>query len=499
MTTLTATEAPARTNTLLAVLCAAPLLVILNYSTPLILAPQTAAHLHAGATGQTWIINGISLGLAVPLLTSGSLADNHGRRKVLVAGAWLFGAAVLLAALAPNTLVFAAARVIQGAASAALLTSSLGIMGAVFTEAEDRRRATAVYGAMMGLGVGGGGILAALLEAAWGWNGPYWLYAAAAVGLALAARALLPESRAARPRRADVAGTVTLGLGVAALMSGLTLGRQDWSDPVVVGLLAAAAVLTAAFVAVELRSREPMLDPALFARPAFLVASLGALVTGVAVISMMSYLPTVYQAETGLNPVETAAVVAIWSFTAFAVSLQVKRLALSSGALLALAMVVAGVGSALLVGLADGWSWWHAAPALVVAGAGYGAVNPALTRLSIDSVPADRGGMGSGVNNTMRYIGTAAGIPIVATLVDVVGADGALWVCAAGTRPGTGARRRGGSARAGPRPRRGASRGRARPRARRRGRGSLRGRCPGRRCRRPCRGRPRRARPAGRR
>lgn len=430
MTTLIAAKAPTRSGTVLAVLCAAPLLVILNYSTPLILAPQTAAHLHAGATGQTWIINAISLGLAVPLLTSGSLADNHGRRRVLVVGAWSFAAAILLAALAPNTVVFAVARVAQGVASAALLTSSLGIMGAVFTGAAERRRATASYGAMMGLGVGAGAILAALLDAALGWNGPYWLYAAAAAALALVGRAVLPESRAEHPRRADIAGTVTLGLGVAALMSGLTLGRQGWSDPVVIALLVAAAVFAAAFVAVELRGREPMLDPGLFARPAFLVASLGALVTGIAVISMMSYLPTVLQAETGLGPVTTAAVVAIWSTAAFVVSLQVKRFAISSGSLLALALVVAGIGSVLLVGLSDGWSWWHAVPALIVAGAGYGAANPALTRLSIDSVPADRGGMGSGVNNTMRYIGTAAGIPIVATLVDTVGTDDALWICA---------------------------------------------------------------------
>ncbi|WP_112135737.1 MFS transporter [Glycomyces dulcitolivorans] len=430
-TTLTPAKAPTRTGTLLAILCAAPLLVILNYSTPLILAPQTAAHLHASATGQTWIINAISLGLAVPLLTSGSLADNHGRRRVLVFGAWLFAAAVLLAALAPNTLVFVAARIIQGAASAALLTSSLGIMGAAFTGADDRRRATAVYGAMLGLGVGVGGVLAALLGTAWGWNGPYWLYAAAAVGLALAARAVLPESRAEHPRRADVAGTITLGLGVAALMSSLTLGRQGWSDPLVIALLIAAAVATAAFVLVQLRGREPMLDPGLFARPAFLVASLGALVTGIAVISMMSYLPTVYQSETHLGPIETAAMIAIWSTSAFVVSLQVKRIALTPGMLLALALLVAGAGSALLVGLSGGWSWWHAVPALLVAGAGYGAANPALTRLSIDSVPADRGGMGSGVNNTMRYIGTAAGIPIIATLTDAVGTDGALWICAA--------------------------------------------------------------------
>ncbi len=430
MTTLAAPKAPTRTGTVLAVLCAAPLLVILNYSTPLILAPQTAAHLNASATGQTWIINAISLGLAVPLLTSGSLADNHGRRKVLVAGSWLFAAAILLAALAPNTLVFAVARVVQGAASAALLTSSLGIMGAVFTGPDERQRATAAYGAMMGLGVGAGAIVAALFDAALGWNGPYWLYAAAAAALALAAHAFLPESRAEHPRRADVAGTVTLGLGVAALMSGLTLGRQDWSDPVVVALLIAAAAFTAAFIAVERRGREPMLDPGLFARPAFLVASLGALVAGIAVISMMSYLPTVLQSETGLGPVATAVVVAIWSTAAFVVSLQVKRFGFTSGSLLAIALVVAGAGSVLLIGLADHWSWWHAAPALLVAGAGYGAVNPALTRLSIDSVPADRGSMGSGVNNTMRYIGTAAGIPIVATLVDTLGTDGALWICA---------------------------------------------------------------------
>lgn len=424
------TGRPARTGPALALLCAAPLLVITNYATPLILGPQTFAALDAGPVGQTWILTAISLGLAAMLLASGSLADNLGRRRVLIAGSWLFAASTLAAALAWGEAVFVAARIVQGAASAAMLTASLGIIGVVFPDGAARRAATARYGAMMGGGVGAGVVFAAALEPVLGWNGPYWLYAAAAIGLALASRAVLPESHADHPRRADLPGTALLAVGLAALMAGLTLGKQGWADPPVVALLVASAVLTAVFVAVERRTREPMLDLDLFARPAFLIASLGALVLGAAVIAMMSYVPTVLQLS-GMGAGTTTVVFVIWSGSAFVVSLAVKRLPISSVALLVAALVVAGAGGALLYGAADQWSWWRGAIALLVAGAGYGAANSALTRLSIDSVPPDRGGMGSGVNNTMRYIGTASGIPAAAAIVDGSGLDGALWTCAA--------------------------------------------------------------------
>ncbi|MES9607161.1 MFS transporter, partial [Actinomadura sp. NPDC000929] len=135
MTTL-ATPRAARsapgTAAALALPAAATLLALMNYCAPAATLADTARGLHAGATAQIWLMSSISLGLAAALLAAGSLADDHGRRRVFVIGAVALAASSVACALAPNAAVFIAGRVAQGAASAALLVTGLGIVGASF-------------------------------------------------------------------------------------------------------------------------------------------------------------------------------------------------------------------------------------------------------------------------------------------------------------------------------------------------------------------------------
>ncbi|MCQ0011241.1 hypothetical protein [Actinomadura madurae] len=144
--------------------------------------------------------------------------------------------------------------------------------------------------------------------------------------LGAAAARGLGESRAERPRGLDVPGLVTMSLGVAALLAAITWGRTGWTAPGVLALFAAAAVLLAAFTLVEARRREPMVDLALFRRPAFLLSVSGALVTGLSVIGIMTYLATMMILVMGLSPVGAALVLAIWSALSFVVALQAHRL-----------------------------------------------------------------------------------------------------------------------------------------------------------------------------
>jgi MFS family permease len=433
---MTVTEAPARAPAaarpavLLAVTATAPLLVLMNYTTPLIMIPETAAHLGAGAAGQVWIMSSISLGLAALLLVAGGLADDYGRKRVFVTGAALLAAASAVGAAAPNTLVFVLARVVQGMASAALLVASLGIIGHAFPAGPPRLRATGLYGAMMGAGVAAGPVLGGVLERPAGWNAAYWIYTPAAALLALSALAALPESRAARPRRLDVGGVLTLGLGLAALLAATTEGRQGWSRGVVIVLFAAAAVLLTAFAAIEIRTRQPLLEPALFGRPLFVLATVAAMIQGLAVIALMSDLSSVLEHRQAFTPLGAAGVIAYWAGVAFLVSLQVKKVRLRPGRLLAAGFLATAAGDLLLVGVTGHWSWQRAAAALLLAGIGYGVANAALARLALDSVPAERAGLGSGANNTARYIGSAVGIPIVVAVATAAGFDAALLICA---------------------------------------------------------------------
>ncbi|TDD40476.1 MFS transporter [Actinomadura sp. KC06] len=435
MTTLArprpAHRAPGSTAAL-AVPAAATLLALMNYTAPMAVLADTAHGLHAGATAQIWLMSSISLGLAAALLAVGSLADDHGRKRVFLIGAGVLAASSAACAVAPNAGVFVAGRIVQGAASAALLATGLGIVATSFAPGPRRTHATGIWGAMLGLGIALGPIASAGLTEAGGWRLWYWTAALASVALGGAAL-VLDESRAARPRGLDLPGLAAMSLGVGALVAAITWGRTGWTRPAVLALFAAAAVLLAAFTAIEARRREPMLDLGLFRRPAFLLSVGGALVTGLAVIGVMSYLATIMALVLGLSPVAAALVLAIWSGLSFVAALQARRLPARrpAGRLLGAGLALSAAGELAMLGLAPDGHWWRLAPGLAVAGIGSGLANAMLARLAVESVPADRASMGSGANNTARYVGASVGVAIVGAIA--TGSGGGASALAHGT------------------------------------------------------------------
>ncbi|MEV4083762.1 MFS transporter, partial [Nonomuraea fuscirosea] len=190
------TTAPART---LAVASSAPLLVLTCFTLPMVTLPQISRSLGAGPTGPVWILGSIALGLSSLLLVAGGLADDYGRRRVLVAGTGVLAAASVAAALSANVAVFVAARLVQGGASAAMLAASLGIVGHAYPAGPERVRATGRYGAMIGLGTLAGPLVAGLGASVVSWRATYWLMGLCALLLALASARVLQESGSAAP------------------------------------------------------------------------------------------------------------------------------------------------------------------------------------------------------------------------------------------------------------------------------------------------------------
>ncbi|WP_169808782.1 MFS transporter [Microtetraspora niveoalba] len=420
----------------LAIVCAAPLLALVNYTAPMVTLPEAARALDAGPTGPVWMLNAVTLGLAVSLLVAGVLADEHGRRRVYVIGMASLAVSSAIVALAGGVPMFVLGRFAQGVASAAVLAASLGVVGEVVPPGPERARVTGWYGAMLGLGIAIGPLVSGGLAALSSWRGVYWLTAACSVALAVTARTL--PARTEPPsgrRRLDVPGAVTLTLGLAALVTGVTEGRLGWSRPVVLAALAAAAVLLAAFALVEVRHPEPLIDMGLFRRPSFLVATGGALATGIAIIGLMSYLPTVLQSALGMTQLATAAVFAVWSGTSFVAALLAPRLRLTTRGRLALGLLLSAAGGLALLGTTAQWSAPRALAGLLVAGVGSGLINGSLTHLAIESVPPHWAGMGSGANNTARYVGSSVGAALTAAVIGgqgpAAGADLMIVACAA--------------------------------------------------------------------
>lgn len=414
---------PERSRTL-AVAAAGTLLVLVAFTTPLTTLAGTAAGLGAGPGAQAWVLSAMNIGTAAGLLSSGAIGDDYGRRRTFLAGALLLAVSSVLGALAPSALALVLARVVQGLGGAAVLACGLGLIGHAFPEGPARARATGVWGAALGAGVAVGPILAAGLDAMGGWRLPYAVTALAAAALAASGRTLLPESRAARPRPVDAAGTLLLGLGLAALMAGLVEGRAGWNQLPVIALLALGLALVVAFVAVVRRIAHPMLDLALLGRPDFLGATVAALAAGAGVLALMSLVPTVIERGLGEGAVLAAVALLAWSATSVVTALGARWLSsrVSPRAQLVAGLVGCAAGQLALVGLTPDSSVGRLLPGLLVAGAANGVLNAALGRQAVASVPPGRAAMGSGANNTARYVGSGIGITIVTVLLTRPGA-----------------------------------------------------------------------------
>ena len=235
--------------------------------------------LHGGVSGQTWVLSGMSMGMAAALLTAGVLADDLGRRRVLVWSTVLLAIAGAIGAMAPNVSVLVAARLLQGAAGAGVVASSLGLIGHAFPAGAPRAFATSVWGAAVGGGIALGPVLGAALTTSLGWRSSYWLQALGAA-LLVPAAARIAESRSGNRRRIDMPGAIALTSAMAALTAGLIEGRTSWTSQLTIALLAMGLLSLGLFAAIELRRREPMLDLRLFRQPLFVASLSGALFTG---------------------------------------------------------------------------------------------------------------------------------------------------------------------------------------------------------------------------
>ncbi|MGW9026868.1 MFS transporter [Streptomyces sp. NPDC055722] len=412
-------ETPRATATL-TLTSAATAVALMTYTAPAVALPATAAALHTSVSAQAWLLNGTPLGLAALLLVAGSLADDYGRRRIFVAGTVALGLTTVLGAFATNTWIFTVARIAQGAASAAILASSLGLLVHAFPSARGRLHATGVWGAFVSGGIAVGPVVAGAMP---NWRSTYGVLAAVTLIVAALSARALTESRAPRGGRPDMLGALVFSLALVSLVAALTLGRDGWLRTPVALLFAATVVLLAVFALVESRTRTPMIDLSLLRRPRFLGSAAGGLFTGLAVLGLFTFLPALLQRTMGLSPIDTAWLFLLWSGLSFLVALQAKRLAgrVSSRHQLAIGFALHAVGVLTMLGAVGSGSWVRVLPGLVIGGIGSGLLNAALPLVAVESVPTERAAMGSGAQQTFRYIGSCAGVALTIALVTTGG------------------------------------------------------------------------------
>jgi MFS family permease len=394
------------------------LLVMMSFTSPLATTHQVTVAVGAGPAGQSWILSSMSLGLTLAILTCGALADDFGRRRVFCLGAVVLALASVASAVAPSTVVFVLSRVASGIGGAAVLACSLALISHALPPGHARVRAMGMWGAAVGGGIALGPVAASLAADYWNWRAMYWLLALLAAGLAVAGRTLLRESTSGASRTIDVPGVVLLAGGIAGVLAGLTEGHGGWLRPLPLVLLIGGVVLLAGFVLVQARSRGAMIDLALFRSRLLRDATIASFTTGAGITALMSFIPTELQQGLGRGALFAAVLLLAWSVTSVVAALAARRLGnrVSPTTRLATGLLVTAAGIAATTALSAGAVWQSLLPGLIVAGIGTGLVNATLGGQAVASVPAHRAGMGSGINNTSRYLGAALGVTVVFVL-----------------------------------------------------------------------------------
>jgi len=396
----------------LIVVCVAVFMLLLDITVVNVALPQIDKDLNTSFTDLQWVVDAYALTLAATMLNAGSLGDLKGRKRVFLVAIALFTAASALCGAAQSPLWLILARGAQGIGGAGMFAVSLAIISQEF-HGRERGTAFGIWGATVGLAVAIGPLVGGALTTYVGWR---WIFFVnIPIGIAVVAGGVyeLHESRNEEHGGADLPGLVTWTAALFALVLGLFRGADwGWSSGRIIGLFAAAAVLFAAFVTIELRSRAPMLDIRLFRVPTFTGAQITAFAMSSGMFAQFLFLPLYLESVLGYSAVKAGAIFLPLSLVSFVVAPIAGRLStrIPVKFLLGGGLAVIGVALLLMHGITVGSTWTTLLAGFIVGGIGIGLVNAPLASTSVSVVEPQRAGMASGINNTFRQVGIATGI-----------------------------------------------------------------------------------------
>jgi EmrB/QacA subfamily drug resistance transporter len=405
----------------LALIVTAQFMVILDVAIVNVALPSIKSDLGFSQASLQWVVSAYAIFFGGALLLGGRLGDLLGRRRLFVAGLAVFAASSLLCGLAWSEASLITFRALQGLGGAMLAPAALALLITTFAEGRERNVALGIYGAAAGSGAAVGVLLGGVLTSYMSWP---WIFFVN-VPVALAAIALTPvllrESRADNAlRHFDVAGATSITAGLMILVYALTRATTDgWATATTIGLLAASAVLVLSFIAIELRSKAPLLPLRIFRIRSLAAANAAMVIIGAVTFSEFFLLTLYLQDVLHYSAIQTGV-----AFSGFAISVVVAsnlaqavvsrfgiRATLTAG-ILASALSVAWLTRLPL----DGHYFWDMFPAFVLGGLGLGFSFVPLTIASLAGVERADAGIASGLVNTSRQIGGAIGLAAMSAI-----------------------------------------------------------------------------------
>jgi EmrB/QacA subfamily drug resistance transporter len=393
-------------------ICGGTFMLLVDVTIVQVALPRIQHDLHASFTNLQWVIDAYALTLSALILTSGTLADRIGRKRVFTGGVALFTIASLLCGLSDSATLLVLARGLQGFGGAAMFATSLALIAQEF-QGHERGTAIAAWGATVGGAVAIGPLVGGALTDGLGWQWIFFVNIPIGIATIAISATRMVNVRDPDAERLDWAGLVSFSGALFLLIFGLLRGTDEgWGSTLIVSVLAGAVALLVIFVLVELRQRRPMFDLSLFANRAFCGVSLATFAIGAGMFAMFVYLTLYLQNALGYSPLQGGLRLLACTIPTFLIPLLTRRLTgrLAPGLLLGAGLGLTAVGLVLMHGLNAHSQWTALLAGLVVTGVGIGLANPAIAHIALGVAPPERSGMASGISNTFRIGGLATGV-----------------------------------------------------------------------------------------
>jgi EmrB/QacA subfamily drug resistance transporter len=408
--------------------------------------PHIGAEFDAGVAGLQWIINGYLLTLAALILVAGSLGDRYGRRRVYLVGVAWFALSSLLCGVALNTEMLVAARILQGIGGALLTPGALAIIQSAFHR-EDRARAIGAWSGLGGIAGAVGPLVGGLLVQAWSWRLAFLINLPLGLAVIWLTRKYVPESEdTSMTGHPDVWGSVLGALGLAGVTTALVEGpARGLADPFVTGGAVIGVAALVGFVVLQMRQRNPLVPPDIFANRTFVVANLLTFVVYAALGGVMMLFVLQLQVSLHYSPTFAGLASVPISVIMLVLSARSGKLAQRYGPrpFLVAGPIVIALAMIMYTRVTPGASYLLTVlPAVVVFGLGLTAVVAPVTATVLAAAEDRHAGVASGVNNAIARTG---GLLAVAILPAAAGLSGesyadpdamtsgwqmAMWLCA---------------------------------------------------------------------
>ncbi len=409
----------------LAVLCISLMVIgldntILNVALPTLSHTKNAGGLGASGSSLQWIVDAYTLVFAGLLLTMGSLGDRFGRYKFLTIGLVIFGTGSILSAFAVSSAMLIATRSLMGVGGACIMPGTLSILSNVFRNPAERAKAIGVWAGVSALGVGIGPVAGGALLTHFWWGSVFLVNVPIVIVALVLGFFFVPDSSDKTTPRLDPVGA---GLSIVTLFALLwaiiEAPNHGWTSPEIITAFVAGAVFLTCFLLWEMKSSSPMLDLHFFQNPRFSAASGAIMLVFLALFGTIFLLTQYLQTVLGYSTLKAGAILIPQSAALMTFAFLSPRWVVRFGnkAVVAVGLGLVAVSLFGFVTLDAGSTALHVIIVTTIMGIGMGNVMAPATESIMGSLPREKAGVGSAMNDTTRQVGGAIGVAVLGSLL----------------------------------------------------------------------------------